>query len=158
MTSAFHTAKPFMTHVNQYLRRQAARTVPLCNAYRLSSSVLSGALIKGSTVGLGSFSEMSAVLLVSQLAIFRRRLQQQTKGRRRQGQRLSASVWSCLIQSCLEDLPYLSLALRILPSGSFTNKVTSWHLIRNLYRTIKHFTLSLSCLIADICLHKKESS
>jgi len=48
--------------------RGAVRMAPLCNMCRLSSSVPSGALIKGSTVGLRSFSEMSAVLPVSQLA------------------------------------------------------------------------------------------
>lgn len=49
-------------------RRGTVRTVPLCNMCRLSSSVLSGVLIKGSTAELRSFSEMSAVLPVSQLA------------------------------------------------------------------------------------------
>lgn len=49
-------------------RQDVVRMVPLCNMCRFSSSVLSGALIKGSTAGHRSFSETSAMFPVSQPA------------------------------------------------------------------------------------------
>lgn len=133
--------KPVHDSRQLYLcRRGTVRAAPLCNMCGLPSSVLSGALIKGSTVGLWYVSCAPSIT-----ASIQRRLEQQMKGRRWETQRLSTSMWSCLIQSWRIYLMYLQ------PYIFFPQKVSQTRLHHDIWCVI--FTEWLFCILSILLFH-----